>query len=121
MTPEEFRERFEAFWERANAEAVASKSSQQAYEELRSLYARLDVDERLVADDILADWVLSNDDSRLWDALALIRDFNVKSALPALRKLEARLETSNAPGAPYDWAKVNRLIGHLLSEDGGQE
>lgn len=118
MTLDEFREMFEAFWERANSEAMAAKSSQLAYEELKSLYTRLDAQERSLADSILSDWVVSDDDSRMWDALALIRDFNVRSTLPALRKLEARLETSNAPSAPYDWAKVNRLIGHLLSEDG---
>lgn len=49
MTPDEFRQAFEAFWERVNAEAIAAKSSHEAYEKLRLLYAQLDAQERSLA------------------------------------------------------------------------
>lgn len=49
-----------------------------------------------------------------FDTLALIREFRISSTLPQLRALAALLETSEGPGAPYEWAKVNRLIGLLI-------
>jgi hypothetical protein len=43
--------------------------------------------------------------------LFLIREFGIVSALPALRVLADWLETQDTPGAPYEWAKVNRVLG----------
>ena len=55
MTHEEFRTEFEGFRDRVNEEAIASKISHEAYEELRSLYARLDSGERLIANEIVTE------------------------------------------------------------------
>ncbi len=53
-------------------------------------------------------------ESRRFLPLSLIREFRIVSALPALRVLADWLETQDTPGAPYEWAKVNRVIGDLV-------
>lgn len=54
--------------------------------------------------------------STRWDALTLVRAYKISATLPALRQLEAQLERSDDPGAPYEAAKVNRVIGFLGDE-----
>jgi hypothetical protein len=120
MTPDTFREAFEAFRDRVDAEASAAKSSHDAICELGALYERLDARERLLADGVLADWIVSDDEAKRWDALALVRAYKITSAMAALRELEGKLERSSDPSAPYEWAKVNRLIGLLVGQ-GQQE
>ena len=117
MTPNEFRQAFESFRDQANREALASKSSHKAYLDLTSNYGRFDSDERAIADTVLIAWLESDDESKRWDAEALIRDHRVVGAVPALRALADRLEASNEPGAPYEWAKVNRLLAHLANPE----
>ncbi|HML50005.1 MAG TPA: hypothetical protein PKD84_01160 [Propionicimonas sp.] len=117
MTPEEFRRAFESFRDQANRDAIASKSSHEAYVELTALYGRFDSAERAIADTVLIDWLESNDEAKRWDAEALIRDHRVVAAIPALRVLADSLEESVEPGAPYEWAKVNRLLGHLANPE----
>lgn len=117
MTPEELRQALESFRDQANREAVASKTSHEAYIELTALYGRFDSDERAIAETVLIDWLESDDESKRWDAEALIRDHRVIAAIPALRALADMLEESDEPGAPYEWAKVNRLLGHLANSE----
>lgn len=59
--------------------------------------------------------VLSDEENVRFDALSLIEDFKIRSAVPALRKLADRLEHQDQPGAPYEWAKVKRILGNLVS------
>jgi len=77
-------------------------------------YRALGDAERNVVDDLLAEQVISSDENVRFDALATVREFRIRSALPALRVLAQRLEHEASTGAPYEWAKVNRLIGHLV-------
>jgi len=120
MDPDEFRTEMEAYRADVESEAHAARDSFLAYQRLQTLYRRFDLEERRLASVVIADWALSEDETKRWDALALIDDFAIASALPALRSLADRLESSDDPGAPYEWAKVNRVIGTLaLAADGG--
>ncbi len=119
MTPDEFRKEMEAYRADVESEADAARDSFLAYQRLQTLYRRFDLEERRLASDVISDWVVSEDEAKRWDAVALIDDFAIASALPALRSLADRLESSDEPGAPYEWAKVNRVIGTLaLAPDG---
>ena len=69
-----------------------------------------------LASEVISEWVTSDDEAKRWDAVALIDDFAIASALPALRSLANRLEHSDDPAAPFEWAMVNRLIGTLAQE-----
>lgn len=99
---------------RASARAEANKQSQDALLALFTRYRALSDEERPVVDLLLAEQVESLDENVRFDALAIIREFRIVSALPALRSLADRLEAQDSPGAPFEWAKVNRLIGLLV-------
>lgn len=109
-------------WEEFRAElvrrAVESKSSQSVVVELSREYRRLSSDDRAEVDVLLSSWLLSADEAERFDAVAVIDDNEVCSAIPALRELMDRLEASDERGAVYEWAKVNRLLGRLAAACG---
>jgi hypothetical protein len=98
--------------------AVANKQSQEAVLVMIERYRLLSKEERAVVDQLLCDQLASEDETVRFDAVALIREFSITVALPDLRALADRLEAQHSPGAPYEWAKVNRLIGRLTSSHG---
>ena len=79
------RDKFERLWERLDAEALAAKQSQEATVRLTSFYAGLDEGDRAVVNAAIAEWVVGDDNRRRFDALALIQEFEIRSAVPALR------------------------------------
>lgn len=118
MTASSARTRWEALRERLDIDARASKMSQAVVIGLSRRYRALDESERSEVDGVLAEWVLSEDEGERFDAMAVITDHKIKNAVPALRELGERLEASDAPGAPFEWAKVNRILGKLREEAG---
>jgi hypothetical protein len=96
-----------------SARAVASQQSQEAVLVISERYRLLAEGERADVDQLPIDQLASQDETVRFDALALIREFRIIAALPALRVLADWLATQHLPGAPYEWAKVNRLIGVL--------
>jgi uncharacterized protein HemX len=96
-----------------DAAAATTKDSQPVILELSRRYAALSAEEKQAVDGLLAEWVLADDPNLRFDAIALIADHNVRSAVPSLRALAHRLEDRTDPSAPYEWAKVNRLLGLL--------
>ena len=113
MTPDAIRSEWTALRDRLDAEAIAMKESQAVVIELSRRYAALDADAREVVDELLSEWVLSDDEKHRFDALALVSDHRVLSALPALRELLVRLDGSTTPGAPYEQAKIRRILACL--------
>ena len=75
-----------------------------------------DDEERAMANQVLAEWVLHDDENVRFDALALIHDFRVDAALHALQHLAERLAMSSAPGAPYELQKVRRIMNSMGSQ-----
>lgn len=101
------------FWESANREAREFKDSYLALDRLIALYRSFGQVERKLADDVLAQWVLSGSEAKRFDALALIRNFGIASAVPALHTLAVKLEHSDDPGAPFEREKVMALLSEL--------
>jgi hypothetical protein len=99
--------------EEVSARAVANKQSQEAVLAMAERYRSLTEGERADVDQLLIEQLASEDETVRFDALALVREFRIAAALSALRVLADWLETQHSPGAPYEWAKVNRLIGAL--------
>jgi hypothetical protein len=116
MTLDEFRREMWAYREAADKDASALKESNLAWQWLRDLYRKFDAEERKLADQVLEEWVLSDDENVRYDALVLIGDFKIFRATLALRKLSARLRHSKAPGAPYEMQKVDRILNDLGGE-----
>jgi hypothetical protein len=119
MTLEDFRTRMNSFWESANREADELKDPIRALELLSRLYRNLDVAERALADRVLAEWALSDDEAKRFVAVALIREFEVVSGAPELCLLISGLAGSDDPGAPFEREKVEVLLRDLgLNETG---
>jgi len=113
MNLDEFRLQMAAYRQAADEEAMSLKDSYLALDRLHSLYRKFDDEERVMANQVLAEWALSDDEKVRFDALALIDDFKIKTAIPALHELVARLASIHTPGAPYEQQKVNRIIRDL--------
>jgi hypothetical protein len=103
----------ESYRRSVDEEARALKDSYVALDRLHALYTRFDAAERTMADQVLTEWVLSDDEGLRFDALALIDDFKVKAAAAALGLLAGRLASSTAAGAPYELQKVDRILKDL--------
>jgi hypothetical protein len=94
---------------------VEGKDSQGAILALAETYRQIPAGQRSEVNAVLLEWVLSDDEGYRFDALAIVDDCGITEAVPALRALQDRLETESRPGAPYEWAKVNRIIGRLAA------
>jgi hypothetical protein len=117
VTFEEFKTEMDQFWEETNQEALELKDSYRALDRLHSLYTALDDHERGLADQVLCEWALSDHEGKRFDAMALISDFDIKRAIPALERLARRLEKSREPGAPFERDKAKRIIAQLSNGD----
>jgi len=109
----EIRSQMVAFRLSVDEEARALKDSYLALDRLHQLYRRFDVNEREMAEQVLTEWALSMDENVRFDALALIDDFKIASAVPALQTLLAHLASATSPGAPYEIKKVARIIAGM--------
>jgi hypothetical protein len=107
------RRDFEDVWGRFDAEAQARKFSHEAVLRLADYYRRLDDEDKRVVDETLASWVLEGDERRRFDALALIDEFRIRSARPALEADLAQLADAAGPSVPTDRAKLERIIAGL--------
>jgi hypothetical protein len=113
MELDEFRREMESYRRQADEEANRRKDSVWVEKLLLQLYGRFDASERLMADKVFAEWVLSQDEATRFDALVMIRHFKIVTALPALRQLAERLSGERSPGAPFERDKVERLIAAI--------
>jgi len=116
MTSRDAQERWVRFWARVDAETKAQKVSQAAVFELSQYYRSLQDVEREAVDALLGGWVLDGNEGKRFDALALIDEHAISDAIPALEELRHRLDESKEPGAPFEKAKVDRIIAVLRKD-----
>ena len=112
------RRRMAQYRHHVDQEAKALKESNLALERLHRFYGSLEAEDRILADQVLDEWILSGDENVRFDAMSLVDDFSILTALPALKELAHRLSASVAPSAPYELTKVNRVIGDLVAARG---
>lgn len=96
-----------------NAAAVAAKDSPQATIALVAEIRGLVPEDRDLADEVIGEWVLSADESKRFDSLAVVDELGIRSAIPRLRELEARLAKMGGPGAPFEAKKIRRILAGL--------
>lgn len=113
MNINEFREQMFSYRQAAEEEAASMKDPYVALDRLYSLYKKFDAEERTMANQVLAEWTLSDSEKLRFEAMALIDDFHIVSAIPTLRELATRLAATNTPGAPFELQKVERIIQDL--------
>lgn len=121
MSRVEVREAWLRMCDEVSTRAIENKQSQEALLAMATRYQSLPQPDREAVNELLAEQLALQDESVRFDALALIQDFRIRSALAALRQLGNWLETQQSPGAPYEWAKVHRIIGQLTSQDDSEE
>jgi hypothetical protein len=107
------RTEFEELWARLYADAESSKFSEIAVFELTDFYRLLDEDDRSVADEVVTRWVTDGDASQRFVALSIIEDFEIRSALPALRSDLSRVNHATGPSVPWDRERLERIIALL--------
>jgi hypothetical protein len=113
MTFDDFRSEMKTYRQTVSERAIRSKESNRALSDLGDLYRRFDTDERKMADQVLIEWVSSDDEGIRFDAESLIREFQIASAIPALEELIGRLSRASSPGAPYELDKVRKILAGL--------
>jgi hypothetical protein len=113
MTDDLVRERWLELRSRINREYSDAKDSQGSLFALHAQYRRLNPHERRAVDRLSIDELASPDENVRFDALDLIWEFQIREALPGLRELLSRLANDSRPGAPFEAAKVRRLIEYL--------
>ena len=100
-------------WEEVDRRHTMEKDSQGAIIELYELYAELDAAERADANEALLEALREGDEDKRFDALAIIDEFSLREAIPDLRALSARLQFDDSPGAPFEMAKIGRILEKL--------
>jgi hypothetical protein len=113
VTIDEFRVATNELWGRFDREGRELKDSWVTLDRLHEWYRRLDPTQRSLANAVLTEWVLSENEAKRFDAVALIREFRVIAAIATLHELSLRLGRSTDPGAPFERQKVVSLVGEL--------
>jgi hypothetical protein len=116
VTLDEFRQKMESWWQETDARELALKNSQGALLELMALYKGLNSAEQTLADRVFAEWLASGNNRKKFDALAAIDQFQIRSAVPQLRILESEITKRQDHEAPYELAKVRRMLERLSSQ-----
>jgi hypothetical protein len=107
------RNEWEAYSREIDQTYQDAKDSQGALLALIDRYNGLGPDERRAVDELLSEQLTSPDENVRFDALALVGEFNIRSTEPHLRSLAARLQAEMTPGAPFELAKVNRILKQI--------
>lgn len=115
MTFDEFRQKMEEYWREVDQEEKDHRYPYLAIKRMETLYGRFDPAERAMADEVLAEWVFSEDERRRFDAFWLIEDLKLASAAPALRTLASQLASSRARGAASTLERVRQILEKLGS------
>ena len=113
MNGDAFQSEMDRMWTSLNNEALRLKDSFSALDRLKRWYERLDNGARAKANDGITRWLLSDVEAKRFDAVALVREFRITQAVPALMELSQRLELESTPGAPFERDKVDALVGEL--------
>ena len=106
-------DQWRAFQSRLDREYCDTKNSIDVGGRLNAEYSRLSPEERKEVDAEVGRWLGSEDEAVRFDAIGLIREQRITSALPELRVLAKRLELMATPGAPFEREKVLHLVEDL--------
>jgi hypothetical protein len=94
-------------------EAEANRDSQSAAFELLDVYDGLTQDQRVDVHTILADWLVSDDNTLRYDAGFLISQRRIRSMAGAVEKALAVAESRPGIEASYEVKKFQRILDDL--------
>jgi hypothetical protein len=113
MDGNQFQHEMNAYRSSICDKAESLKDPQIITGRLKTFYKRISPDQRPLADQILCEWALSDDEAPRFNALALIDEFQVIGALSSLQDLETRLTAQQGPDIPYELKKIGRIVDRL--------
>lgn len=113
MTLDEFRHEMNEYRRNARKDAHAFKDPVLVFERMQALYRKFDAAERRMADQVIAEWLSSADESLRFEACILTTELSIVSAVPALEELAKRLPSMSGPGTPSELKAVNRAMMKL--------
>ena len=113
MTSKNVQKQWEDLWNVLDQEAREIKFSEEAIIKLSEVFKELSLAERGEVSKLLALWVISDDEVKRYDALALIDEFNIEMALPQLLQLERKMNKSNDHSVMFELRKIKRIINKL--------
>ena len=113
MTVDEVRRQMDVWWRDTDSAAIAAKDSQRTTLALLALVRGMEPEERAMADVVIGEWLLSTEERKGFDALAVIDEIGMQSAVSKLRLLRSQLVAKRDPRAPFELEKVRRLLARL--------
>jgi hypothetical protein len=113
MTDAEVREWWIEMRDRTVNRFRAEKQPQATLQYLSAEYAKLSPAQRNVVNDILSDWMTSDDESKRFEARVLAKEHRIIALLSALRRLESQLQHSDSHSAPFELRRVRSVIQAL--------
>lgn len=116
MTDDEVRESWRVFREHVVRQERDSKQSGGAVFAEFARYRSLSAEERKIIDGLAIEEIRSPDQGVRFDYLALVREFHLKAAIPALEDLAMRLSHRDDPVAALERKKVLGIIDMLKSD-----
>lgn len=93
--------------------AIGHKDPNEAIPRAIARYRCLSDRDRSVIDEVLTQQIESPEEDTRFVALALVDACRISSATEALHRLRTWLTEQSSPGAPYEVAKVERILGTL--------
>ena len=119
MSTDAIRDEWTSLRDRVVKDALERKAAEESLAELSEAYTSYSREERAVVDEVLAEWVDSDDLGRRFDALALISEHRIASALPAVRRLARKLALAKEPWAQDERDRVVQVVRELTTSASG--
>jgi hypothetical protein len=115
MTYEEFRQEMNDYREHLIKGAAMAKEMNLVWMNLHKLYLKFNQDERSLADQVVSEWLTSEDAGQRSDAEYLIEHCNIRDAKAPLEALARRLSETDTPLSPtrFELEKVQRIIAKI--------
>lgn len=91
MTYEEAREILDGLWEEADRRDQEMKGAYPASAALKKRVMQASHAERELFERVITSWLRSRNDNKLYDALTLIDELDIRSALPEMKRVRRQL------------------------------
>jgi hypothetical protein len=113
MTLDEFRSGMNTYRDDVKRQGRELRDSLWAGNRLATLYGNFDAEDRGMADQVILEWILSDDANVRFDGEGLASRFKIKTAIPSLEALSERLASSTTPGASAQREVALRILDKL--------
>ena len=86
--------------------------------QIKRLYESATPEGRVAMRQVIVAWLNSDDSADRYDGLWLTDELKVMAGIPRLRELLVEAEQRTDHEAPYEWSKLNGILGRVLGAPG---